>query len=261
MPILKLKDCDLHYEVTGDGPALLFIHGLGSCRLDWDKQVEAFSRKYRVITCDLRGHGDSSRPPGPYGVKLFAQDQRALLEVLKVDSVDVIGVSLGGAVAFQLAIDAPALVRRLVIVNSYPEFILRTWAQKFFIWQRIAMIKLLSFEKMGKIVANKMFPGLEQETVRQTFVRRYIRNERRPYLDALNGLFGWSIADRLDELRCPVLVIAADQDYSPVSSKEEYVRKLRRGKLVVIPDSRHATPMERPEEFNTVLADFLSEPI
>jgi pimeloyl-ACP methyl ester carboxylesterase len=259
MPTLTLKDCSINYEVRGSGPALLFIHGLGSCLLDWERQIAAFARTHTVIAADLRGHGDSSRPRGPYRIQTFAEDQLTLLRALQVESVDVVGLSLGGAVAFQLALDAPAMVRRLVIVNSFPEFVLRTWAQKFFIWQRIAMIKLLSFERMGKLVAKRMFPDPDMEELRTTFVKRYIKNERQPYLDSLNALFGWSVMNRLGELRCPILVIAADQDYSPVSAKEAYVRLLASAKLVVIPNSRHATPMERPEAFNRVLNDFLHQ--
>lgn len=257
MPILKLKDCDIHYEVSGNGPALLLIHGLGSCLLDWEHQVAAFSPTHTVITSDHRGHGDSSRPPGPYSIGQFAQDQLALLKHLKIERADVVGLSLGGAVAFQLALDAPELVRRLVIVNSFPEFILRTFAQRFFIWQRTAMIKLLSFKTMGKLVAKKMFPG--QPQAQNTFIERYVRNQRAPYLASLNALFGWSAMPRARELRCPILMIAAEQDYTPPSVKQEYVDKLPNAKLAVIPDARHATPMERPEAFNRVLKEFLDQ--
>lgn len=255
MPVLKLKDCDIHYQVSGSGPALLLIHGLGSCLLDWEHQVAAFSSRHTVIASDHRGHGESSRPPGPYSIAQFAQDQLALLKELKIEKADVVGLSLGGAVAFQLTLDAPAIVRRLVIVNSFPEFILRTFAQKFFIWQRTTMLKFLSFQTMGKLVAKKMFPG--QEQVQATFIERYVRNERAPYLNSLNALFGWTAMARLNELRCPILVISADQDYTPPSMKQEYVDKLPNAKLVVIPDARHATPMERPEAFNRVLKEFL----
>jgi 3-oxoadipate enol-lactonase len=259
MGVLTRSDCDIHYEVQGSGPALLFIHGLGSCQLDWEKQVDAFRDRFMVITSDLRGHGRSGRPRGPYSIATFAEDQIALLRELGVASADVVGLSLGGAVAFQLALDAPELVRKLVIVNSDPDFVLRTLAQRLFVWQRTAMIKWLSFERMGKLVAAKMFPGPDQEEVRRIFVERYARNEKGPYLDSLNALFGWTIADRLDELRCAILVVAADQDYSPLSRKQAYVAKLAVAKLVLIEDAGHATPMERPGRFNAVLRDFLEE--
>lgn len=255
MAILKLRDCDIHYHVSGSGPALLLIHGLGSCQLDWEHQVAAFSAKHTVITSDQRGHGESSRYRGRYSIEKFAQDQLSLLNTLNIEQADVVGLSMGGAVAFQLALDAPERVRRLVIVNSFPEFILRTFAQRFFIWQRTAMIKMLSFKTMGKLVAKKMFPG--QPQAQEIFIQRYIRNDRGPYLASLNALFGWSAMPRVSELRCPILMIAAEQDYTPPSVKQQYVDKLPNTKLAVIPDARHATPMERPDEFNRVLAVFL----
>jgi len=124
---MHLIDCDgvnLYYEEQGSGPPLLFIHGLGSSARDWDQQIPEFSsRGYRVIAFDLRGHGQSDKPPGPYTLPLFAADTAALLERLGVDPANpahVVGVSLGGGVAFQLAIDRPALVKTLTIVNSAP---------------------------------------------------------------------------------------------------------------------------------------------
>ena len=73
----------------------------------------------------------------------------------------------------------------------------------------------------------------------------------------MRGLVGWSVSDRLADVHCPTLVIAADEDYTPVSLKRAYVAQMPRAEMVVIEDSRHATPVEHPEQFNQVLSDFL----
>lgn len=113
-----LRHIALYYETHGDGAPLLLIHGLGSSTLDWAPQVAHFSERFRVITLDVRGHGRSDKPPGPYSVPIFAGDLVELLDALHIESAHLAGISMGGMIAFQLAVDAPQRVRSLTIVNS-----------------------------------------------------------------------------------------------------------------------------------------------
>jgi pimeloyl-ACP methyl ester carboxylesterase len=258
MPLAQVNGIQMHYELAGSGTPLLLIHGLGSSSADWDAQIQHFAQRYQVIAPDLRGHARSSLPPGPYSIKLFAADIAALLKSLAIEPAHIVGISLGGAVAFQLALDAPALTRTLTIVNSAPEMILRTFGQKFAIWQRLAIVRLLGLPRMAAILGERLFPSAEHAAARTVFVERFKNNKREPYLASLRALIGWSVAEQLSKITCPTLVIAADQDYTPIALKEDYVAKLPNARLAVIPDSRHAVPMERPEEFNRVLGKFLS---
>ena len=259
MATYKHEGLNLYYEEQGTGEPLLFIHGLGSSGLDWELQAAAFSPQYRVITLDLRGHGRSDKPAGPYTMSQFAGDAAALLQSLSITSAHVVGLSLGGGVAFQLAIDQPALVRSLTIVNSAPEMILRTFREKLAIWQRLAIVRLMGLPKMAAVLAPRLFPNPEHEPLRRLFAERFAQNHQPAYLASLRALIGWSVTDRLGEITCPTLVITADQDYTPVALKEAYVAKLPNARLAVIPNAHHATPMERPEAFNTVLAEFLAQ--
>jgi 3-oxoadipate enol-lactonase len=123
MPHLSLPTLDLYYETTGQGQPLVFIHGLGSSTRDWDDQVAEFSRAagaYQVVTFDLRGHGQSGKPAGPYTMTQFAADTAGLLAALDLSPAHIVGLSLGGCVAFQFAVDYPARVKTLTIVNSSP---------------------------------------------------------------------------------------------------------------------------------------------
>ena len=231
--------------------------------MDWD-QVRAtgstrclcLAREFQVVTCDLRGHGRSDKPPGPYSPGLFAADVASLLRALEVGPVHVVGLSLGGAVAFQLALDAPSLVRSLVIVNSAPEFIVgRRRACPAL--ERLLIVPLLGMRAMGVVLSKKLFPNPEQAHLRQSFRARFAQNDRRAYLDSLRALVGWSVTARLGEIACPTLIVASDHDYTPVAAKQAYAARIPRAQVKVIPDARHAVPVERPEEFNAAVLEFI----
>ena len=88
MPTAKLGDMQLYYKASGEGDPLLFIHGLGSSTRDWENQAPYFSDRYRVVTPDLRGHGKSDKPPGPYNISLFANDIAELVSLLQTRAID-----------------------------------------------------------------------------------------------------------------------------------------------------------------------------
>ena len=259
MPILTVRDLDIYYEITGAGQPLLLLHGLGSCTQDWKRQVAFFSQHYQVITFDLRGHGKSGKPAGPYSISLFAEDTAELLKALGIAGAHVVGISLGGMIAFQLAVSYPELVNSLVIVNSGPAVPADTFKQRIPLYLRLVMIHLLGLRKMAEKLGKHLFPKPEQTKLRQDFVERLAQNNKHTYLAALKAIFaGWSVADQLGDIQCPTLVLAAEQDYTPVALKEAYAAAIPKAELVVIADSRHALPLERPEAFNETLGAFLS---
>ncbi len=257
MPKLRVRDIDLYYESAGQGEAVLFIHGLGSSSRDWELQKDFFAERYQVVTFDVRGHGQSDKPPGPYSVPLFAADTAELIRALDIAPAHVVGISMGGMIAFQLAVSEPDVLKSMVIVNSGPELVLRTFKERMGGLQRLLIIRLMGMRKMGQVLGGRLFPKEGQEETRQMFIERWAENDKRAYYDALRGLVGWSVAEHLGDIHCPTLVIAADEDYTPVSLKRAYVAKMARAELVAIEDSRHGTPVDQPERFNRVVMGFL----
>jgi pimeloyl-ACP methyl ester carboxylesterase len=256
--VIRVGDADLYCEVAGAGDAVVLLHGLGSSTRDWEPQMAALSKAYRVVSIDLLGHGRSSRPRGPYSMAGFAADVAAVLGHLGLDSAHVCGISLGGMVAFQLAADFPERVRTLAIINSGPAFPGRTLRGRLTLLSRFAVIRMKGLPALAPIIAGRLFPKPEQEPLRQTFIQRFAENDRSAYEATMRAIGKFDVSDRLDRIRCPVLVLASDRDYTPVAAKEAYVSRLADARLVVIADSGHASPMDQPERVNAALMEFWS---
>lgn len=257
MPKIKTGDIDTYYEVHGEGEPLIFIHGLGSSGQDWAYQVAFFSPHYQVITYDARGHGQTDKVPGPYSVRLFAADLLHLMDALAIPKAHIVGISMGGMTALQFTVSYPERVKSQTIVNSWAEFAPENLQQWWALTQRLVLFRLFSMRTIGERLAEMIFIKPEQEELRQMLVSRWAENHKPSYMAATRGLVGWSVVEHLEDINAPSLIIAADEDYTPVATKAAYASRMRDAELVVIGDSRHATPVEKPEEFNCVLYDFL----
>jgi pimeloyl-ACP methyl ester carboxylesterase len=263
MPSLSVGDIQVYYERTGVGQPILLIHGLGSSARDWELQVPAFAPQFQVIAADLRGHGRSAKPRGRYSISLFAGDMAALLRALGAGPAHVVGLSLGGMVALELALSSPEIVRSLVIINSGPEAPASSLRERLGLvgvyLRRVALVRLRGMRALGELLARQLLPEPGQATLRRAFVERWAENDRRAYLAALRAIGGWSARHRLPALRCPTLVVSADMDYTPVAYKADYCADIPRGELAVIAGSRHLTPIDRPAELNAIMLGFLGK--
>jgi len=261
MPVDELQAVRLAYEIKGDGEPLLLIHGLGSSQRDWQRQVPCFAERYRVITVDLRGHGKSDRPPTPYSIPLFARDIAGLVRTLELGAVHVLGLSLGGFIAFELAVEHADLVRSLVVVNSAPglprdrlrDRLQIAWG----VFLRKLILRLFGMRALGQFLGNKLFPQPDQQQLRQQLVERWAQNDADAYLASLAATCSWNPVDRLGSITCPTCVISGEHDLFPLALKQRYTAKLPNARLVVIPDSMHFTPLDQPERFNHTVMAFL----
>ncbi len=256
--MLQLEALSLYFEESCEGTPVLLLHGLGSTGRDWESVAPRLAARYRVIVPDARGHGRSGKPPGAYGVPLFARDIAGLCDGLGLTGVHVVGLSMGGMMAFQLAVERPELVRSLVIINSGPELVARTPRRKLELGLRLALLKLLGPAVLARVLAPRLFPKPEQEALRQRALEVFGANEPDAYLRATKGLVGWSVTRHLGGITCPVLVLASDRDYTPVAAKQAYVDLLPRARLQVLSDSGHASPHDQPEKVAEAVEAFLA---
>ncbi|MGD2101859.1 MAG: alpha/beta hydrolase [Acidimicrobiia bacterium] len=258
MPEVTVNGISIHYERMGEGPPMVLLHGLGSSSRDWENQ-KSFSDRFEMLIPDLRGHGRSSKPPGPYSISQFSDDVAALLETTGVRPATIVGISLGGMVAFQLAADHPELVSRLVIVNALPDFEMTSIGQRIQITIRKLMTKWLSMRRIGEVLSKRLFPAPDNVGERETMVERWAENDKSAYEASFEAIVSWSgVADAMSRFDKPTTVISSELDYVPPQDKIPYVEAMPSAEMVVIDDAHHGVPMEMPGRFNVVLAGVLA---
>jgi len=263
MPTLEREGHRLHYTLSNpgrkSGPPIVLLHGLGSCGDDWPLQLPALTPRHPVITLDLPGHGRSDLPRGRLTAARLALPVVELLDALGEARAHVVGLSLGGMVALQLALDWPDRLRSLVLVNSFAR--LRVPPGR--LGNRLVRIALLLAAPMswtGRWVASGLFPHPDQQPLREAAAQRIASNSRAAYLHTVAEILRFDVRDRLPEIRAPTLVVAgADDQTAPLRAKAEMARAIAGARLEVIEGSGHATPLDAPEAFNSMLLRFTSE--
>ena len=128
---------------------------------------------------------------------------------------------------------------------------------KMVMWYRLAIIKLIGLEKLSEMIGKKLFPLNHQENLRVKFRTSIQMLTASSYIRSLLSLLDWDVSDKLSLLQMPVLVVAAEHDYTPVKFKKEYCKKIKNAEVIVIPDSYHATPADQPDVLNRHIACFI----
>ena len=239
------------------GNVIIFLHGLGVSSRDWTEQVDYFCHHWRVIAPDFRGHGASDKPDSHYDISVHAKDVLGLMDQLDIDRAHLVGLSMGGMVAFQIAAIAPQRLKSMTIINSGPALPDNTFAAKKMLWTRVLSVHLLGMHRYARKVAESMFPGEGREALIDIFTRQIASNPKKVYLKNLKSLFGWGVLEHLADIEVPTLMLTGDRDYSPVALKQAVVDAMKNAKLVVIADTGHGTPIEKPGETNEAIARFI----
>lgn len=280
---LQVGALRVHHTHGGRGSPVLFIHGLGSSGyIEWRFNLETAAARHRVFAPDLPGFGRSEKPRARYGIPYFTRFIERYLESRGLRSVAVVGTSMGGRVALELALQRPRLVNRLVLVNS-----LGLGRPKMRVSYGLVTIPRVG-EAMMKVArgALRWAPPhmIRRVTARYTGASADLdRTMDDAYLDDLRELYAaegyhdsylatvrslvtlrslldgdYDITGRLRELKLPVqLIWGADDPLFPVAHATLAHSMIARSRLAVIEAAGHTPQAERPEEFNRVLHRFL----
>jgi pimeloyl-ACP methyl ester carboxylesterase len=242
---------------TGAGPPLLLLHGLGGSHDDWRLQLPDFAAVFRVIVPDLRGFGASERRE-PFTIQQHARDMLALLGALSIGQAHVVGLSMGGAVAIELALRSPDRVASLVLANTAPGFTLTSWQRRRMAWLRIIVALLLGVGGVARLFGKSTFPARSQGRLRKRFIRRASHTSRWVYLATLRALTRWNAEARLAAIRASTLVIGAELDYTTSQEKKRWVARIPKARFVEIAGSHHHTELDSPQQFNREVRAFIA---
>jgi len=246
----RLNGIELDYEVSGSGPTLLLSHGYGSTRHMWDEQHRAFADRWRVVSWDMRGHGQTESPADPkqYSAALTVADMRALLQHVGAEHAIIGGLSLGGYVSLAFALAHPEMTQALVVCDSGPGY-------------RNAEARTAWNQRAEERAAGLEAKGLEALTRRSKETQQAVHRSAQGLAHAARGMLaqdGSQVIDGLAGLRVPTLIIVGDQDQPFVAPSEYMAKKITSARLAVIPGAGHSSNLDQPEAFNRVLREFLT---
>jgi len=270
----------------GHGSAVVFIHGLGSSGyMEWRRNLEEVAGRHRVFAPDLPGYGRTDKPRVRYTIPYFARFIRRYMEDRGLRSAALIGASLGGRIALEVALEQPALVRKLVLVNTLGlgrpkvrmaqmayglvtlprvgEAVMR-FTRDALTWAPAAMVRRVAARYAGatsdlkRTMDDTYLEDLREMYATDAFHNAYLSTVRS--LINPRSLFGGhhDVTQRLNELKIPVqLIWGADDPLFPLAHAERASSLIQRCRLAVIDGAGHTPQAERPEEFNRVLHAFL----
>lgn len=263
MPVTVCGDVSVHHEETGQGPPIVWIPGTGLYGTSWVPQTAHFSAWYRCLTMDLRGAG-SDGPLDGLTVRDLAADVAAWMDAVDVGPAVVAGVSLGSAVAQELALARPDLVRALCLVATWSSTAREHHIRRHFD-SRVYALERGPLDVFAQFAFWMSAPSIiDQEPELQHQVEMVLgeHTSRNPTGTAAHFRADLSheTRDRLETLRCPTLVVHGDQDLITLPWYNRTVaERIPTAQLVTVPDAGHLVWLERPTELNTLLEPFLTE--
>ncbi len=263
MPRVRCNGVELRVEEIGSGSPLLLIMGLGASLETWIAQRDAFAAHHRVIMFDNRGAGESECPPPPWSVPEMAADAVAVLDALGVERAHVLGVSMGGMIAQEMAIRWPDRIDRMVVAVSFarPDPLRRAFLL-FRRWARLQGVDLVQegVANLPWLVSPRVLNDPDRLEEILGVVGTMPLMEPEAYSHQIDAILEHDTLSRLHHVRAPTLVLAAAEDVlTPIYLSREIAAAIDGARLVVLPRGNHAVQIEDPTLFNDAVLQFLAE--
>ena len=249
---------NLHHEAAGEGPPLLLLNGVMMSTESWVLQVPTFSSRYRCVLHDFRGQGRSDKPPGPYEMSMHVDDMVALLDELGIESAHLAGTSYGGEVGMMFAIAHPTRVRSLTVIASVSETD-EKMRRDVRLWRDTARNDPRSlYDAAAPAIYSGPFLTPEWMELGRRRMSTMPPDWFRALADLCDAFLRLDITRDLHKITAPTLVISGANDaLKPVRFSEIIAREIPNAELRMIPDAGHAVFLEKPEEMNGMVMEFL----
>ncbi len=265
MPKLNVNGAEVHYQEHGAGEqTIVFAHGLLFDGRLFAPQVEALQDRYRCITFDFRGQGQSEVTPDGYDMDTLAEDAAALIEALDCGPCHFAGLSMGGFIALRLAIHRPELLRSIMLLDTsadpepadnVPRYRRLNFVARWF------GLRLVAGKVMPILFSQSFLNDPQRRDEQAEYRRRVIGNHRLGISRAVRGVIErQGVADELHQITVPTLILVGEEDVATVPAKSERLHSLIAGsQLVTIPAAGHSSTLEQPARVNAELEKFLQD--
>jgi pimeloyl-ACP methyl ester carboxylesterase len=271
---VTVEDQPINVIELGEGPPLIFVHGLSGSWPNWLEQLPVFAARHRVITLDLPGFGYSPMPPERISITGYARLLDRLLDKLEIDAAAVVGNSMGGFVGAELAIAFPQRVERLVLISAAG---ISTYDHRGALRtvpvlrraERILTAYTAWMASKSDTVARR--PRLRDATLNvvtrhpsrlpAALAAEQLRGSGKPgFIQALEANLDYDFRERLPEIACPTLIVWGEDD-RVITARDAAVFEelISDSRVVMYADTGHMAMIERPTEFNALLEEFLRE--
>jgi pimeloyl-ACP methyl ester carboxylesterase len=265
MPTLSVNGARLHYEDTGNGPeTVVFAHGLLWSSWMFQQQVIALKDRYRCITFDFRGQGQSEITRTGYDMDTLAEDAVALIQALGVAPCHFVGLSMGGFVAMRLAARRPELIRSMVLLETSadpepPENVPRYKLLSFI--ARWLSMRVVGDKVMKIMFGEKFLTDLSRAQLREECRHRLYTNNKTGTARATHGVITRQpVYEELGKIRAPTLILVGDEDVAtPLPKSRRIHERIAGSRLVTIPGAGHSSTIEEPAAVSAALLEFLKQ--
>jgi 3-oxoadipate enol-lactonase len=260
MAFLQNQGARIYWDEQGSGDPILLIMGLGYPSYLWHRTRPTLKERYRTIALDNRGSGQSDAPSGPYSIALMASDAAAALDAAGVERAHVFGLSMGGMIAQEFALQYPARVRSLILGCTAPGGPNAVRAEK-----RVTEILMgigLGPEEHARAMRPYVYDSstpldrIEEDLA----IRRQWFPKPEAYKAQLQGIYAWEAYSRLQKIAAPTLVIHGETDQLvPVGNGELIASRISGSQLVKLPHASHIFTTDQPEASRKAVMQFLSQ--
>jgi 3-oxoadipate enol-lactonase len=249
-----------NYRLEGprEAPVVTLTHPLGVTLALWDDHVAALTKRYRVLRYDVRGHGGSEIPPGPYTLEQMAGDLFELLDALGIAETHFVGVSMGGLIGMTAALIRPSRITSLVLCDTtacYGPGVRPMWEDRIRVAESEGMTATLVDRTMA-IWFTEEFRTRHADSV-ERIAAMLGKSDPRGYAAAIRAIGFVDLTERIDAIRCPTLVVVGEQDPgTPPAMARVIHERIPGSELLVVPGAMHCAVVEDSERFLAALLDF-----
>jgi len=261
MSRILVRDMEMNYREEGTGFPLVLIHGLNGDHTGWAPVIPELARHFRTLAIDVRGHGESGKPDQPYSIQEFSQDLKEFLSQMQITRAHILGLSMGGAVAQQFALDYPQMVRALILISTF---------------SHVDDPCREAFTRLRQALTTGGYPAFFDEVVKLAFTPRYIASnpqtiaelkEKRIRINspaaigrATDACLAFDLRDQIAKIPHPTLVVSGREDvFTPIHLAEEIHKNIRNSEWKILEGVGHNLHIEKASEMVPVVLEFLKK--